>query len=64
MEFVKDGNSMGQASPELPPIKDGRIPYVASLPLENFAPGTYELRLTVSQGAAVVEQKATFTIKP
>ena len=64
MEFVKDGNSMGQASPELPSGKDGRIPYVASLPLANFAPGTYELRLTVSQGASVAEQKATFTIKP
>jgi hypothetical protein len=64
MEFVKDGNSMGQASPELPPGKDGRIPYIASLPLANFAPGTYELRLTVSQGASAVEQKATFTIKP
>ena len=64
MEFMKDGNSMGQASPELPPGKDGRIPYVATLPLANFAPGTYELRLTVSQGASVAEQKATFTIKP
>ncbi|MBZ5591368.1 MAG: VWA domain-containing protein [Acidobacteriia bacterium] len=64
LEFVKDGNSVGQASPELPPGKDGRIPYVASLPLANFAPGTYELHLTVNQGAAVAEQKATFTIKP
>jgi VWFA-related protein len=64
LDFVKDGNSVGQASPELPPGKDGRIPYVASLPLANFSPGTYELRLTVKQGAAMAEQKTTFTISP
>ena len=66
MEFFnKDGASVGQASPELPaPVKSGPIPYVASLPLANFGPGTYELRATVKQGASMAEEKTSFSINP
>ncbi len=66
MEFFnKDGASVGQASPDLPPPgKDGLIPYVASLPLANFGPGTYELRATVKQGASMAEEKTSFSINP
>ena len=66
MEFFnKDGASVGQASPELPaPVKGGPIPYVASLPLANFGPGTYELRATVKQGASMAEEKTSFSINP
>jgi hypothetical protein len=56
---------VGQASPDLPPAgKDGLIPYVATLPLANFAPGTYELRATVKQGASMAEEKTSFSINP
>ena len=66
MEFFnKEGASVGQASPDLPPAgKDGLIPYVASLPLANFGPGTYELRATVKQGASMAEEKTSFSINP
>ena len=66
MEFFnKEGASVGQASPDLPPPgKDGLIPYVASLPLANFGPGTYELRATVKQGASMAEEKTSFSINP
>jgi len=65
MEFFKDGASVGQASPELPaPAKGGPIPYVASVPLANFGPGTYELRATVKQGASMAEEKTSFSINP
>jgi len=66
MEFFnKDGASVGQASPELPAsVKGGPIPYVASLPLANFGPGTYELRATVKQGASMAEEKTSFSINP
>jgi hypothetical protein len=66
MEFFnKEGASVGQASPDLPPPgKDGLIPYVATLPLANFGPGAYELRATVKQGASMAEEKTSFTINP
>jgi VWFA-related protein len=63
--FNKEGASVGQASPDLPPpSKDGLIPYVATLPLANFSPGTYELRATVKQGASMAEEKMSFSINP
>jgi VWFA-related protein len=63
--FNKEGASVGQASPDLPPpSKDGLIPYVATLPLANFSPGTYELRATVKQGASMAEERMSFSINP
>jgi len=65
MEFIKDGTTVGQASPELPPAgKDGVIPYVASLPLASFGPGTYELHTIIKQGSSVAEERTSFSINP
>jgi hypothetical protein len=65
MEFLKDGAPIGKASPELPAAgKDGRIPYIAGLPMANFSPGHYELRTTVKQGASIAEERTTFSIHP
>ena len=65
MEFLKDGTPIGKASPELPAAgKDGRIPYIAGLPMANFSPGHYELRTTVKQGASITEERTTFSIHP
>jgi VWFA-related protein len=65
MQFTKNGTPVGQASPELPaPDKDGVIPYVASLPLANFAPGNYEVRTIVKQGNSVAEEHMAFSVHP
>jgi VWFA-related protein len=65
MEFLKDGAPIGKASPELPAAgKDGRIPYIAGLPMANFSPGQYELRTTVKQGASIAEERTTFLVHP
>jgi hypothetical protein len=64
MQFTKDGAPAGDANPELPPAKDGAIPYVATLPLANFGPGKYELHTTVKHGATVAEETASFVINP
>jgi VWFA-related protein len=65
MEFIKDGTTVGQASPELPPAgKDGVIPYVAALPLTSFGPGIYELHTIIKQGSSVAEERTSFSINP
>jgi len=53
MSFYMDGQLL--AAPEAPlppPQKDGRIPFIASLPGDGFAPGNYEMRVTITQGQA------------
>ncbi|MDR3718021.1 MAG: VWA domain-containing protein [Bryobacteraceae bacterium] len=63
MSFYMDGQLL--AAPEAPlppPQKDGRIPFIASLPGDGFAPGNYEMRVTITQGPATAEQKVAFTV--
>ena len=63
MSFYMDGQLL--AAPEAPlppPQKDGRIPFIASLPGDGFAPGKYEMKVTIMQGAATAEQKVAFTV--
>ena len=63
MSFYLDGQLL--AAPEAPlppPQKDGRIPFIASLPGDGFAPGNYEMRVTITQGPETAEQKVAFTV--
>lgn len=63
MSFYLDGQLL--AAPEAPlppPQKDGRIPFIANLPGDGFAPGNYEMRVTITQGTATAEQKVAFTV--
>jgi hypothetical protein len=63
MGFYKDGQHLGDAEAPLPPMqKDGRIPYIANLPADRFTPGSYEIRLGVSQGTANTEEKVDFQV--
>lgn len=65
MEFLRDGELVAKASPELPAADDsGRIRYVASLPLASFRPGNYELHTVVRQGTSATEERAVFMINP
>ena len=64
MAFYKDGQYLGSAGAPLPPAQqDGRIPYIADLPADKFAPGSYEIRLGVTQGAATAEEKVDFQVQ-
>jgi hypothetical protein len=65
MEFLLEGQLVAKATPELPAAdQNGRIRYVASLPLANFKPGNYELRTVVRQGGTAAEERSAFSINP
>jgi hypothetical protein len=64
MGFYKDGQYLGSADAALPqPQKDGRIPYIASLPGDKFVPGSYEIHVGVTQGEEKAEEKVAFRIE-
>jgi VWFA-related protein len=64
MGFYKDGQYLGSAAAPLPAVqKDGRIPYIADLPADKFAPGSYEIKLGVTQGTATAEEKVDFKVQ-
>jgi hypothetical protein len=44
------------------PDNQGRIPYLATIPLDNFKPGRYELRTVARQGQSETEESIFFTI--
>jgi VWFA-related protein len=56
LEFLQDDKVVARAEPKLPPAKDGRIPYIASSPLEAFKPGQYEIRAIVRQDGAAASE--------
>ena len=47
-----------------PPAADGRIAQVSRIPVEALPPGTYELRVSVRQGAATARVELTFRLVP
>ncbi len=64
MTFFKDGQMLGSAGAPLPPPqKDGRIPYISTLPADKFVPGGYEILVGITQGQAKAEQKVAFKIE-
>lgn len=65
LEFRRDGKTVAQAQPELPPADArGRIAYVGSFPTEQFAPGRYVVWARASQGTQEVSAATSFTIAP
>jgi VWFA-related protein len=63
LEFSLDGEAVAQALLELPEADDrGRIPYIATLPLEDFGPGEYMVRGVVQQGSQVAEERTFLTV--
>jgi len=65
LEFWTGGKAVARAVPELPaPEADGRIRYVATFPIEKFAPGAYEVRLALSGTSGRSEERADFTLVP
>ncbi len=64
LEVLQDGQSIARGQIDLPaPDKQGKIPYIAKLPLDNFkTAGIYEIRVIARQGQQVVEEHAFFTM--
>ncbi len=64
MEFTRDGQLLGSGPAPLPAAdKDGRIQYVATVPIEQLPAGNYSVRFVVKQGAETVDEAVTFVIE-
>jgi len=65
LDVVRDGRTVSATrSTSLRPDAEGRIQLASSLPLERFAPGAYELRLTLSDGRDEEVRTAAVPIAP
>lgn len=63
LEILQGTQSLAQLPLQLPaPGGDARIQHTAQLPLENFPPGEYTLRVNVAQGDAKETRDASFTV--
>jgi len=64
LEIVADGKQTAQAQPVLPDADaTGRIPFLATLPLDTLAPGAYQLVATVRQGQTVAREMLGFEVE-
>jgi VWFA-related protein len=64
MQFTRDGDQLGGASPPLPdPDAAGRIQYIATAPTEKMPPGNYQVLFLVKQGPEVARESVTFTLE-
>src|SRR6185437_11130388 len=64
MQFSKDGQVLGSGSPPLGnPDAQGRIQYVATVPLAQLPPGDYQVRFIAKQGAQTSDESVTFTVE-
>jgi VWFA-related protein len=65
LEFSTEGKAEGRNSVVLPaPDPDGRIRFLAPIPIERFSPGRHQLKVTVRQGGSQAEEKVAFTLQP
>jgi VWFA-related protein len=65
LEFSAEGKAEGRNAVMLPAADpDGRIRFLAPIPIDRYAPGRHELKITVRQGAAQAEETVAFTLQP
>jgi VWFA-related protein len=65
IEFSAEGKPEGRNTVMLPaPDPDGRIRFLAPIPIDKYAPGRHELKVTVRQGSASAAEKVAFTLQP
>ncbi|HEV7892226.1 MAG TPA: VWA domain-containing protein [Pyrinomonadaceae bacterium] len=64
VELRQSGKTLASIPAQLgAPDAQGRIQYVAGLPLESIPPGAYELRVTVEDGKTSVSRSTTFSVE-
>jgi VWFA-related protein len=65
LEFVKDGKPLRRAEVALPaPDADGNVRYIGNFPTSVFTPGTYDVKVGVTQAGATVSDRASLTLVP
>jgi VWFA-related protein len=58
IEYIKDGQTVGKGTLELPPPDaQGRIPYIMGSQASGMPPGEYVIHATVKQGNSTAEDK-------
>ena len=63
IEVTQRGQHLARLQSELPaPDPAGRIQFASGLPLDTFQPGTYELKIVVSDGTSSVSRTIAFTV--
>lgn len=63
VEILQNNRRLGRTSGQLPAAdQQGQIKYASSFPLDKFQPGTYELKVTISDGKNSVSRSTTFTV--
>jgi hypothetical protein len=65
LDLIRGGQPIGSAPLELEkPDAEGRIQQISRLPMDVLEPGSYELRVAVQAGDAVVTRSARVTVVP
>jgi VWFA-related protein len=65
LEFLRDGKTIARAESPLPaPDPDGNIRYVGNFPTTKFAPGTYDVKVSLAHGGGTAAEHEVFTIVP
>jgi hypothetical protein len=65
LEVLQNNKSVAKVPLKLDaPDAKGRIQYASALPLDSLNPGTYELKISVSDAKSAVSRSASFTVEP
>jgi len=65
LEVLQNNKSVAKVPLKLgAPDAKGRIQYASALPLESLNPGSYELKISVSDSKSAVSRSAAFTVEP
>jgi VWFA-related protein len=65
LEVLQNNKSVAKVPLKLgAPDAKGRIQYASALPLDSLNPGTYELKISVSDAKSAVSRSAAFTVEP
>ncbi|MEN3332618.1 MAG: hypothetical protein V7641_1983 [Blastocatellia bacterium] len=65
IEVLKGGQHLANIQAQLAaPDAAGLIQFASAIPLDSFQPGSYELKITVSDGAASAARNVAFAVAP
>jgi VWFA-related protein len=65
LEVLQNNKSVAKVPLKLgAPDAKGRIQYASALPLDSLNPGTYELKISVSDAKSAVSRSASFALEP
>jgi hypothetical protein len=62
-QLLRNGEALAEAPVQLLPPTGSRIQHVGRLPIGALPPGTYELRIRVTDGRRELSRTAFFTLQ-